>query len=289
MSFESKCYKQDGTYYITDDVYSFAAQFADKSEFSEHRHHFVELVYMMKGKGIHIIDGKEYPVGRGDLVMVNYKQSHFFKACSDGMYVNILMKLEYISQNLKNRENAFALLNVSEFDAFKKIVNESKQKVTFIGEERAYIEKMINALLDEISEENPGYRLAVKSMFNLILITVFRKMSFEMESGFDGVSEKLLSYISQNCDRKITLKNVAERCSYNPSYFSRIFKNATGVTFTAYLKKERIKKAEKLLEKTDIRITDIPWEVGYSDATAFFADFKKITGNTPMQYRKSKN
>ena len=110
-----------------------------------------------------------------------------------------------------------------------------------------------------------------------------------MESGFDGVSEKLLSYISQNCDKKITLKSVAELCSYNPSYFSRIFKYATGQTFTAYLKKERIRKAENLLEKTDLRITDIPWEVGYSDATAFFADFKKITGKTPMQYRKSKN
>ena len=196
----------------------------------------------MKGKGVQVVDGKEYPVKRGDLVMVNYNQEHSFKIFSKGSYVNILMKTEYISQNLKNRENAFALLNVLEFEEFGEILDKAKRKVTFSAEERVYVERLILELLNEMGHENPGYKLATRSLFNLILITVFRKMSFDMEIGFDGVSERLLSYVSQNCDKKLTLEHVANMCGYNPSYFSRIFKKNTGLTFTEYLKKERVKK-----------------------------------------------
>ena len=83
-------------------------------------------------------------------------------------------------------------------------------------------------------------------------------------------------------------KSIADMCSYNHSYFSRIFKNHTGMTFTGYLKKARLNKAEGLLLNTDMSITDIIFESGYTDKTKFFSDFKKLKGETPFQYRKSK-
>lgn len=288
MSFENKCYRQGNTYYISDDAYVFSAEFKEGAEFAEHNHSFVELIYVSGGKCVHTVNGKDFPVKRGDLVMVNYGQSHSYRATSDGKIVNILLKPGYISQNMKNRENAFALLNLSEFEEFGNIVDSERCKMTFSGDERVWVEELVSRILKEIESEAPGAELAVRSMFNLLLITVFRKMSLEMDFGFDGVSERLLNYITAHCDECLTLSQIAGMCNYNSSYFSRLFKEYAGKSFTEYLKQERIRKAKILLETTGLKVSEVIGEVGYADSTKFYSDFKKITGETPGKYRKSK-
>lgn len=285
----NKYYRQDDKYYISDDAYVFSAEFGEEMTVAGHKHDFVELVYMLKGKCVHTVDGVDYPAGRGDLVIVNYNQTHSIRATSAGTYVNILVKPEYINRNALNRDNAFALLNLTEFEDFKKILDEKKCKVAFSGEERNRFEGLISQVNDEIERKKPGHELAARSMFNLILITVFRKMSLKMERAFDGISGELLQYIVINCGEKLTLEKMAGLCNYNTSYFSRLFKSYAGMSFTAYLKKERMKKAEMLIKTTDMKISDIAAAVGYTDSTKFFADFKNATGETPLKFRKSKN
>ncbi|MBQ7901232.1 MAG: helix-turn-helix transcriptional regulator, partial [Clostridia bacterium] len=72
------------------------------------------------------------------------------------------------------------------------------------------------------------------------------------------------------------------------SYFSRIFKEYAGMTFTEYLKRVRIQKAAVMLTTTQHNITNIIYEVGYSDKTKFYSHFKALMGQSPLQYRKSK-
>jgi len=81
---------------------------------------------------------------------------------------------------------------------------------------------------------------------------------------------------------------MARKCCYNPSYFSRMFKAYTGKTFTTYLRDVRIERALYLTENTNMKISDIYSEVGYSDKTKFFSHFKSVVGISPLKYRKSK-
>ena len=114
-------------------------------------------------------------------------------------------------------------------------------------------------------------------------------MSLNLEENFCGISDKLLSYITQHCCEKLTLENIADLCSYNKSYFSRIFKEYTNLTFTEYLRNARMEKAKELLCDSDYSITDIVYHVGYSDKTKFFAHFKTYTGVSPLNYRREKS
>ena len=114
-------------------------------------------------------------------------------------------------------------------------------------------------------------------------------MSLPIRQSFGGMSDALLAYINQHCSEKITLEEMAALCSYNPSYFSRVFKQYTGETFTGYLKNARIELACRLLKETNLKINDIFTMVGYSDKTKFFAHFKSCLNMSPLQYRKSKN
>ena len=280
--------EKEGKFFMSDSAYIFSVQSASSVNCAEHKHDFVEMVYMLRGKCVHIIDGKEYPVRRGDLVIVNYNQTHSIVGNTEACYVNILMKPEYISRSLTNHENAFALLQLSEFEDFSKILDESKCKVTFAGEERGRIEEIIAVISNEMREKSPGYELAIRSQFNLLLIMIFRKMSFKLDNTFVGVSDKLLCYINNHCHEKLTLEGIAKMCSYNTSYFSRIFKAYTGITFTSYLKKVRIEEAAVLLTTTELKVTDILYMVGYNDRTKFFSHFKSLKGISPLKYRKSK-
>ncbi len=279
--------ERDNIYFMSDSAFVQKNINDAPMTFKKHKHDFVEMVYVMRGKYTHTIDGKEYIARHGDMVIINYNQTHEIKG--EGVYVNILMKPEYINVSLANYENAFALLNLSEFEDFKKTLDKSKTLITFSKNEQGEIENIIEGIIKEKNDCTPGYELAVRSRFNLLLIMIFRKMSLNFDNGFDGVSEKLLHYITLHCGENITLSSVAKMCSYNTSYFSRIFKEYTSKTFTSFLKEARIEKAANLILSTNLKIDEIAFQVGYSDKTKFFAHFKEFKGTTPLKLRKSKN
>lgn len=288
MAQEIKYLKKDGKYYLFDDAYLFRVHNTETMSCTEHRHDFVEMVYQLRGSCIHVIDGKEYPVRHGDLVIINYHQTHSILGNSGGIYVNVLMKPEYISRSLQSGENAFALLNLTEFEDFRQILDETHCKVSFCGEERSRIEILITMISEEMERHHPGYELVLRSCFNMLVTMIFRKMSLPLAQTFDGISDRLLAYLNKHCAEKLTLEQTAKLCAYNSSYFSRIFKAVTGMNFTAYLKKIRMQRAAELLETTQTPVKDVMGFVGYSDTTKFFKDFKAYTGFSPLQYRKSK-
>ncbi len=276
---------KDNKYYMSDGVGIF---YGRNSAEKVHTHEFVEIVYTRKGKCTHIIDGEEYLVRHGDMVIINYNQTHEFMGDSETEYINILIKPEFINKSLGIQENAFALLNLTEFSDFYKILDRNKCKVSFSRDEREWVENIISVMYEEMENRKEGYELMVRSQLNSLLISVFRKMSLSMENAFTGVGDELLNYIVRNCHEKLTLEDIAKKCSYNTAYFSRKFKDFAGMTFTEFLKKARIEKAMALLRSTELKISHISEQVGYSDKTKFFTHFSAVTGMTPLQYRKSK-
>ena len=83
------------------------------------------------------------------------------------------------------------------------------------------------------------------------------------------------------------LQDVAGEVGMSQSHFSTVFAQETGITFTQYLTGLRIGKAKELLAATDMRSSEIALAVGYNDAHYFSYLFKKQTGVTPSEYRKS--
>ena len=103
-----------------------------------------------------------------------------------------------------------------------------------------------------------------------------------------SISESLLKYINDNCARQISLNEIAAQNHYNTAYFSRLFKKQIGVTFTEYVINCRLNLACKLLTDTDMSVSEIALQAGFSDKTKFFKLFAQKTGTTPLKYRKSK-
>lgn len=112
----------------------------------------------------------------------------------------------------------------------------------------------------------------------------------EQYSSFVGkkrhwLTDKITEYIKQNYSKPLTMKDVASEFYLNPSYFCKLFKEESGVTFTHYLMKLRIEKAKELLETSTLKLYDIAAAIGYGNVQYFSTIFKEIENVTPSQYR----
>jgi two-component system, response regulator YesN len=101
--------------------------------------------------------------------------------------------------------------------------------------------------------------------------------------------KKAIDYINKNFNKSINLNLVAKHIHFNPQYFSKYFKNNTGINFIEYLSKVRINNAKKLLEYTDKSIHMISMDVGYTDPSYFTKVFMKYEGISPRNYRQRVN
>lgn len=251
-----------------------------------HTHDFVEMVYTFNGNAVHIVNGREIPVRKGDLLFLNYNCTHSIKPIGKLRYADIMFKLDYIDHGLNNSGNAFSLLETKNFSEFESMINTKSCVIHFRSHERGQLEQLIEWTLREQDAGETCGNFMIRSILNLILILVFRKMKFPMNDSFP-INQDLLDYINENCSEQITLKDIAEKNFYTLSHLCVQFKAYTGMNFTKYLMDCRIKKAIKMICETDRSIEDIIYDCGFSNRTRFFRLFREKTGQTPFQYRNS--
>lgn len=248
---------------------------------SEHLHEFVEIVYILSGNGVHGIDGMEYDVTHGSLLFINYRQVHHFRTNGKMKYLNIFLDPQWISEKIIDTENAFQLLTVSAFGDFQCLTC-GQPLLSFTGSERIRLEGLLKQMKDEYAGQLPGYETVLKAQTNILLTLIFRKMLPD-ESRTD-----FYEYIRTHCDRHFTLEELARQCCYNPSYFSRMFRKQNGMTVTEFIRQIRMDKAMELLRTTTLSVEEIADEVGFSNKTVFYRNFREVTGCTPQEWR-SKN
>lgn len=96
-------------------------------------------------------------------------------------------------------------------------------------------------------------------------------------------------FIENNVTNKISVETLAARCALSKRNFERRFKKATANTPVEYIQRARMEFAKKNLERGRKNVDEVMYDVGYSDRKAFRNIFKKITGLSPLDYRKKYN
>jgi AraC-like DNA-binding protein len=102
-----------------------------------------------------------------------------------------------------------------------------------------------------------------------------------------GRVSKLMHFLQENFRTEITLEQAASVADLQLHSFCRFFKQLTHHTFSDFLNEVRIGFACKLLQQSDLPVTQVAYECGYSNISYFNRTFKKIHGITPREYRQS--
>jgi len=123
------------------------------------------------------------------------------------------------------------------------------------------------------------------------IFTLFSKQFEEVmtqlgNSTRDSVMDDIFYYIEHNYQANIKLETIASLFGYNSSYLGKVFTKTAGENFNSYIDKVRIKYATEFLKETDMKVYEISEKVGYRNVDYFHKKFKKITGESPVEYKK---
>jgi len=105
----------------------------------------------------------------------------------------------------------------------------------------------------------------------------------------DEMVTKAQAYIENKLQEKISVEQLSSKFAVGRRNFDRRFIKATGNTPVEYLQRVKIEWAKKAFENTHKNINEVMYEVGYSDVKAFREVFRKITGVSPLNYRRKYN
>jgi AraC family L-rhamnose operon transcriptional activator RhaR len=262
-----------------------------------HAHDFIEIAYVLSGKGIHCIADKEYSVSKGDLFIINYNIPHEFRSLSYSpdsslQVYNCVFKPEFIDYNLVNSKDFYEVthhfLLQSMFSEELNNINDIK----LLNSESDGIEQLYEKMYTEYKLKDKGYIEILRAYVIELLITIFRLYEKSKTSNKSTdtqkrqMVDKVIRYMRDNYSSDIKLEDLSTIAFLSPNYFSKLFKECTSTTISEYIQKLRIEEACRLLKHTDKKIIEISSEVGYKDIKFFNQIFKRITGKTPGEYKK---
>ena len=110
-----------------------------------------------------------------------------------------------------------------------------------------------------------------------------------LKGGNYEIINNAISYINQNLQNPLTLEELSEYAGFSSIYFHNLFKASAGLTLHQYVEEVRIKKASTLLVTTDMSLSQIATECGFSSQSYFNFAFKRKTNMTPREYAKVSN
>ena len=244
-----------------------------------HYHDELELILIYSGEFFITFENEELVAKAGDTVFVNTGVPHRTRG-NDKPHSSCLIQFresDYVSGELPG------IIRYS-----RRMHGIENTPVSIIHSDELL--SAITEIIEEAKGAKPAFDFFVKGSIYKILGILYR---LEILQDADKMLAErnvqkvlpVLSYVNENYQEDIKLSDVASMLSFDESYFCRLFKNATGATFTEYLNFVRICNAEKLLKKTQKSILEISEAVGFSSVSYFNRIFKKYRHISPRAYR----
>jgi AraC-like DNA-binding protein len=255
-----------------------------------HFHKECQLVYVLSGCGTRIIGHSIERFEEGDLTFVGpnvphvwYSESRPNEPASEAISLALYINPEAICEHLD------ALTDTLEL---KQFFRESERGIRICGEKKVLVTDMLKRMLAQ-QDRQVGMLASFLQILDqlldpgeLVWLNVPDPIS-SYTAQTSGRVPKLMHFIQQNFKEDITLQQAASVAGLQIHSFCRFFKTLTNRTFSDFLNEVRIGFACKLLQQSDLSVTQIALECGYMNISYFNRCFKKINNMSPKSYRNA--
>ena len=168
----------------------------------------------------------------------------------------------------------------------------SKQFLQFTPRKQGIILPIIEQICDEVLGDNKGANYIVRGLMIRLFYLLITDFEINLTATqLDKVNDLLFIEIEEYLRRNykdVSLKSLTKQFHFQEDYFTRLIKKHTGFTFSEFLKRIRISKAEEMILNTRMSISEIVESIGYKNRSYFYKLFQKTYDMTPEQYRNSR-
>ncbi len=252
-------------------------------QFPVHWHDEFEIIYIKQGL-LHVsIHEQDYTGSAGSIFLVNPRELHLMDSSDLSVaYYTLLFPLEFISfQSIDELETTlFQPLRSGQ------LVFEHAISDTSVADKLCpLLEEMITMNQKDAPMRQIGTRILLLQFFQQIL--EIPSLIHPALGNGTNMQKELLAFIQSCYTDKITLQDLARQFHLSEKYISRYFKEHFYLTFSDYVNHLRLTHAKRLLETTELSITEIALRSGFSNVSYFIRTFKTCYGNSPLKYRKA--
>lgn len=236
------------------------------------QHH--ELVFVTGGKGRIIIGKKSYQVKEGMLFYVCPDIPHFIEKDVEEPMCFLSVHFSYarvsFNDNKWDIKNAAEMLSLHPGQELK---------------DYYHIENIFKKLVYSWNEKQPGYEFITKTLLQQLLIAIYQNITKQNRNYSTTLKvEKVIQYMHQNINNRVTLTELSELVQLSSTYLSRAFKASTGYSVIEFFNKIKIDKAKELIIEGNKRVKEVAQALGFTDEFYFSRIFKRIEGISPSEY-----
>ncbi|QUL53166.1 helix-turn-helix domain-containing protein [Paenibacillus tritici] len=252
-----------------------------------HQHDFVELAYVVQGKGIHLAGEDKMQVMQGDMLVIPPGVSHVFhpqdlSGAEPLLILNCMLRPE-LGRMLSELAGPFSeedhlpllkLLEVKQWFGYR----EKNKELSFLLRRMQGMQN--NNTLQDQQQLYPLLRQLAKLIMPAAAVPFVQRPGLD----YDPLHDVIL-YMITNYSEKITLNEMSSQIAVSSRQFQRLLKNKTGRSYIQILQEIRMKYSCILLLFTELGVQSIALEVGIYDMKYFYRLFREYSGMTPACYR----
>jgi AraC-like DNA-binding protein len=268
--------------------------FINDEQIPLHYHDFVEMVYVAEGSGLHEYKGERYRISKGDMFVIEPGVPHAYKADAGHFLVyNLLFQPLILESELHALSKVHSFLNFFYIEPFFRKYADFQTRLSLDQHEHLEIMMHLDKLVQEFTHKSMGYPFIIKSRLLELFVTLSRFYSTRTNKQWPPVQdehmlfEDISRFIKIHYAQPISLEEVCRLSGMGITTFSFKFKNHFQKTFLEYRNGIRIDVAKDLLARTKDKVSSISGHVGFEDLSFFNRLFRRETGLSPNQYRKT--
>lgn len=256
---------------------------------TSHYHEYMELLYVLEGAYELKVGSTIHRLDKNDLFVILPGEPHCTRRLCDTQSLLCIKFLPDILFSHQADDTLPAQLVLFVLERYSTLRKFSADRFA-----DTVIPQALSEIVREFRGQALGRELSIRAELSRILLWLVRYWHEEAGQPLLNLSNrntmlalaKACQYVQSNY-ATATLRGAAKACDLSYGYFSQLFNSTMKLSFSDYVNQIRIHHARKLLLTTDIPITEIAMEVGFSTASYFTQTFRTQNGITPGQYRKT--
>lgn len=250
---------------------------------------FSELVIVLEGSALQIVENDAYPITKGDVFVLDKYTHHSYENADNLKICNIMFRPEVIFENLHHIRQSSGFQALFILEPYYAQQHQFCSRLRLNPEDFTSIQKLLAEMIYEHTQKKESWQTLLYAKF-LQLCTILSRLY--QDYGEDHASDVVklatsVAYIEKNYCSDIILADLARMTGYSERQFNRLFQSAFSMSPSMYVTNLRLQKAQLLLKNSNLPVGEISWNCGYPDQNYFSRIFKKYIGLTPTEYRQN--